>query len=271
MKVTFLTDNYTDSRNLLAEHGFSCLINFEKYNFLFDTGQTISMAHNSDILGKSLDTLDAVFLSHGHYDHTGGLGYISNKKNKTVVYCSSKIADNHRKKNAEDEYKYIGIENQILKEQNLNFYYINDSIHLTPNIIFTHINRYDDFDSDKNLYIKEGEKYTKDPFRDEMFLILQESDGLTIITGCSHRGILNIVRTAINITGANTIKNLIGGFHLFRSSDSEIIEIAEKLNRYNIGHIITGHCTGLNGLFVLKNICRNKITPIKSGLTLTLN
>ncbi|WP_273266846.1 MBL fold metallo-hydrolase, partial [Flexistipes sinusarabici] len=96
MKVTFLTDNYTDTPKLLAEHGFSCLINFEKYNFLFDTGQTISMAHNSDILGKSLDTLDAVFLSHGHYDHTGGLGYISNKKNKTVVYCSSKIADNHR-------------------------------------------------------------------------------------------------------------------------------------------------------------------------------
>ncbi|TYB34621.1 MAG: MBL fold metallo-hydrolase [Flexistipes sinusarabici] len=159
MKLTFLTDNYTDSRNLLAEHGFSCLINFMGYNFLFDTGQTISMRHNADILGKSLETLDAVFLSHGHYDHTGGLKYISDKKNKPDVYCSNKITDDHGKKNSDNEYKYTGIENQILKGKNLNFSYIDNSINLTPEIIFTHINRYDDFDSDKNLYIKDGEKY----------------------------------------------------------------------------------------------------------------
>jgi len=187
------------------------------------------------------------------------------------VYCSTNITDDHRKKNTENEYKYIGIENQMLKTQNLKFYYINDSIHLTPEIIFTHINRYDDFDSDKNLYINDGEKYLKDPFKDEMFLILQENDGLTVITGCSHRGILNVIKTAVATTGINTIKNLIGGFHLFRSSEDEITEIAEKLNEYNIKHIITGHCTGLNGLFALKNVCKDKITPIKSGLTLTLN
>lgn len=271
MEVTFLTDNYTDSRNILAEHGFSCLINFTDYNFLFDTGQTVSMKHNADILGKPLKQLDAVFLSHGHYDHTGGLKYISDKNNKTYVYCSNKITDDHRKKNTENEYKYIGIENQILKAQNLKFYYINDSIHLTPEIIFTHIKRYDDFDSDKNLYINDGEKYLKDPFKDEMFLILQENDGLTVITGCSHRGILNVIKTSVEITGMNTIKNLIGGFHLIRSSEDEIIEIAHEINNYNIKHIITGHCTGLNGLFVLKNVCKSKITPIKTGLTLLLN
>jgi len=96
-----------------------------------------------------------------------------------------------------------------------------------------------------------------------------ESGGLTIITGCSHRGILNVIKTAVETTGINTIKNLIGGFHLFKSSKDEIIETAEKINSYNIEHIITGHCTGLDGLFVLKSVCTSKITPIKAGLTLS--
>ncbi len=269
MKITFLTDNYTDQKEILSEHGFSCIVTFDNFRFIFDTGQTFTMKHNAKVLDIMLDNINTIFLSHGHYDHTGGLKYLNNPQKKYLVYSSININSRHMKKNSDGTYTFIGLNDEISNSELLNFKLVENSININANIIFTHITKYDNFDSDSNLYIKEKKVYKRDAFDDEMFLILKESGGISVLTGCSHRGILNIIKTAINITGVNTIKNLIGGFHLFRSSEDEIIEIAQEINNYNIKHIITGHCTGLNGLFVLQNVCKSKITPIKTGLTLT--
>jgi len=271
MDITFLTDNYTDQKKLLSEHGFSCIVDFNNFRFIFDTGQTFTMEHNAKVLNIVIEDINTIFLSHGHYDHTGGLKYLNKPSKKYKLYCSTDINSNHMKKNPDGTYAFIGLNKEDLNNDFFEFKFVKDFININESLVFTHITKYDNFDSDPNLYIKEHDSYKKDTFNDEMFLILKESDGISIITGCSHRGILNIVKTAIELTGINTIKSLIGGFHLFRSSEEEIINVANALNGYDIKYIVTGHCTGLNGLCVLKNICKDKVIPIKAGLVLTLN
>ncbi len=272
MKITFLTDNYVDAAGLKAEHGFSCYIEYKDTKILFDTGTTMTAVENAKQIFRELPKADFAVLSHGHYDHTGGLQYSFDEIHQITnkIYCHKYIFDNHLKE-SKYGYQFIGFE--VDKEK------FNDKFELIQNEEFTEIKeniylsgtvkRYFEFNADLKLIAKINGEYIKDPFRDEQYLIIDDN-GLIIISGCSHSGIINIIEHAKHLFPGEKIKAVIGGFHLFRSTKEQMDETIDYFKQNNVEKIITGHCTGLNGLFAFNRNFPDNFIPIKVGLNLEL-
>ncbi|MEF3254482.1 MAG: MBL fold metallo-hydrolase [Deferribacterales bacterium] len=265
MRVTFLVDNYVDQPSLKAEHGFSCLIEFNGKKFLFDTGQTDAVFENAKKIGVDLKTLDFIVLSHGHYDHTGGLISILDKSVK--VYASEKIFMEHLRQNKDGSYCYIGINRYIVKNFSKNFIFNEDLLEIENNIFISGtIKRKVEFDSDKNLFKNVDNAIAKDDFPDEQYLVVKEDEDFSIFTGCSHAGIVNILEDFYEKFGNKRINFLVGGFHLFRSSYDEVNSVIDYLMGKEIRHIFTGHCTGLEALLQMKLKLGGRLVPIKVGM-----
>lgn len=270
MKITFLTDNYVDAPALKAEHGFSCLIETDQHRILFDTGQTETMAHNLSVLFDQLPIVDGLVLSHGHYDHTGGMTHSLEtiKKMTHTLYCHEYIYDQHLK-GSSSEYEYIGMDIS-LKSSGLKFIQNIEKTEIFENIFLSGtVERAEVFNADAKLFAEIDGCCIKDPFRDEQYLIIDDG-GLVIITGCSHSGIINIIEHARGLFPEKQVRAVVGGFHLFRCEPEQMDQVVQYFESSDIEQIVTGHCTGLNGLFALKNALGNKVIPIKVGLQIEL-
>jgi 7,8-dihydropterin-6-yl-methyl-4-(beta-D-ribofuranosyl)aminobenzene 5'-phosphate synthase len=125
--------------------------------------------------------------------------------------------------------------------------------------------QYFPFSADKNLYADTNAGTEKDPFRDEQFLVIDDG-ALVVLTGCSHCGIMNVVEHTIKMFPEKKIRSLVGGFHLFRATDTQVEEALNYLKSKNISNICTGHCTGLDALYKLKDALGERVLMTKVGL-----
>lgn len=227
---------------LYAEHGFSVLIEREgEPPVLFDTGKSDVFIKNAKILGKDLSRVESIVISHGHYDHAGGLKYLRSIEKKFKVFI--------RKEAFLPKYsgeRFTGVDWDILREF-FDFIYLKDRILeikrgiyvFGPSPLKTHSEGLD-----PNFFIiNEKEEKVRDFFEDEISLVIEDGNELILITGCAHRGVINIVEDVLD-NFDKRIKILIGGFHLYRSSVEKVKEVANRLKTYEIGRILPYHCTG---------------------------
>lgn len=270
MKITIIDDNYVDRTGLLAEHGFSCFIETSDFDILFDTGQGDAFFNNL----KEIDIKHADFLvlSHGHYDHTGGLSrYMYDCAAITTdIYASRYIYDRHLKHNNDESYGFIGfsvnrdeLDGQFDVHLNTGFTQIADNVFLSGVIT-----RDDDFDADGRLYADIDGHRQKDPFRDEQYMIIREEDGIHLITGCTHCGAENLIKHAKHLFPDDKIISLTGGLHLFRSEQNETDQVIDMLEKEDIKIIATGHCTGLNASFRMKERLGDRVVMTKAGIVI---
>jgi 7,8-dihydropterin-6-yl-methyl-4-(beta-D-ribofuranosyl)aminobenzene 5'-phosphate synthase len=129
---------------------------------------------------------------------------------------------------------------------------------------------YDNEFTTKNFLIEEKGEKIKDNFLDEVFVVVKEEDGINVITGCSHSGILNILETATRRFEGSSLKSLIGGFHLRGMPEEEIIEIAKKIDSYGIKKIYTGHCTGIDEYGILKSVLKDKLSYLTTSSSIVV-
>ena len=253
MKITTLIENKTDkNEELHNEHGLSVYIEVDGKNILFDTGKSGNFIDNAKNLNIDLKKLDYVIISHGHCDHSGGLERLIKEINPNFkLYLGNGFFDKKYNLRQSGEYEYLGnsFNEEFLKENNIPTEYITKDItNITESfVIFTNFDRKEEYENlNQPMYIKEDGKYEKDMFLDEISLGIKTDEGLVVIVGCSHVGIVNILDTIIERTGIN-IHILIGGTHLVKEDDEKINNIIEYLKEKDIKLIGACHCTGKQG------------------------
>jgi len=270
MKITVIADNYVDKPCLTAEHGFSCLIETSDKKILFDTGQGGALLKNMHSLNIAKD-IDMIVLSHGHYDHTGGLAMYMDElaEYSADIYASRFIFEKHLKK-TDSGFDYIGFPSDMNTVESKYKIHFNEALtEISGNIYLSGpVKRFVFFDSDKLLYTEIDGEYEKDYFRDEQYLVVKEENGIHIVTGCTHSGAVNLLLDAKEKFKGEKVLSLTGGLHLFRSDNAEVEQTVRFLSKEHM-KIYTGHCTGLDAFYQMKQ-SMSGVEMTKAGLSFEL-
>ena len=282
IKITVLIENTaTYTSNLVAKHGMAYLLEITSSDthkkILVDTGcDSESILYNIRVLDIDLQKIDMIFLTHCHYDHAGGLFGILKAIGKEIPI----IAHNDIFRcNIEFEpfVKYVGIPMDSSKEEIIsnrgNLILINESFQIMDGVLSTgQVERITDFeDTGVNNYNLTNGHTVKDMLWDDMSLIVNIKDkGLFIVTGCSHAGLINIIKHSIKVTGINKLHGIIGGFHLVNASNERINKTIEELKNTGVELIAGGHCTGFDAQVCMYKEFGDKFMPLHSGFVLEL-
>lgn len=231
MKIVTLIENDTlRDKDLYNEHGLSLFIQLDGKNILFDSGQSGRFIDNAKALDVNLRELDYVVLSHGHYDHSGGFKRLIKEINPNIKLFIGKDFFNPKyHKVDKDRYDYTGnpFDKEFLQNNNIETKYVSeDMIYITENLmLFSNFNINPEFENTiERMYLKKNEEYVKDMFLDEISMGIRTDEGIVVLVGCSHVGVVNILDTIKYRTGEN-IHSLIGGTHLVKEDDEQINKI----------------------------------------------
>lgn len=274
IEVSVLADNIASSR-CLGEWGLSFLIETGEKKLLFDTGRSFTALHNASNMGKNLTGLDAIILSHGHYDHTGGLGNVLKQTGKIKIIGHPDIFNPkyaHRQPGSPPYYIGIPFSRPLLEKAGAEFiltsepYPVSSSVTTTGEIIMS--NSFEHTDTSLHEVIA-GNDYP-DPLLDDLALIIRTGSGLIIIAGCCHRGIVNTINHAIRLTGENRIYAVVGGLHLHNAGEEQVGKTVEFLKQTGVSRVHAGHCTGFKALCALHQGLGEAFTPLAAGVVLEM-
>lgn len=268
MRMINLIENTSGAKGCLFEHGLSFYMETKKHKVLVDTGASDAFIHNAKILGIDLAKVDMVILSHGHYDHSGGILSFVKMNPNAKIYMQKNAAGDYYHKNEILE-KYIGIDKEILKlsqvvwvEENLK---IDDELELFSNVTGRRLW------PQGNMELKElvNGTFLQDEFSHEQYLVVTDGEKKTLVSGCAHNGVLNILEKYRELYGGNPYA-MISGFHMQKKTDymEEDIAMMEETARElcDIDTIFyTGHCTGEFPFQVMKKILGKQLIYVHSG------
>jgi len=256
LHITTLSENTADRGYLLAEQGLSILVETDDVNILFDTGTSISASYNADVLGIDLSRIDKIVLSHGHHDHTGGLRQVLPKIGKEVEIIAHPdiwAAKYSRTQGQKDRYNGIPFQRQELERLGANFNLTTKPVGITDSIMTTgEIPMVTDFEEiEPVFFVKENSDWQPDKLLDDQALIINAESGLIVILGCAHRGLINTLYYAQQLTGVKTIYMVLGGSHLIHASEERILLTIAALKELSVQRLGLCHCTGLPAIMLM--------------------
>lgn len=256
MKLKILTENTVFQSQMKAELGFSLLIESDdKRKFLFDTGQTDLYAFNAAIGGVDISEIEAVIISHGHYDHTGGLAHFLAHNDHAPIYA--KLGFEKERFGRGDRSIGLPIGTNIDPRR---VHTVQEITEIAEGIfIVPEVKIYDRQETHfSNMVIRRGGESFEDQFDDEQFICVRHEGKISIISGCAHRGIVNTIRSAKEHF-SEPIRLVIGGFHTLHESSEKIAQLATLLNQHEIEEVVACHCTGIEQYALLKQDYKGKI------------
>ena len=267
--ITLIENNADENSYLCNEHGLSFYIETDKLNIIFDTGQSGNFVENASKLNVDLKYTDYVILSHGHYDHSGGFRKLVKEIENSFQLIISEKFFNLKYIYKQQEYIFIGnsFNEKYLEENKIKIKFINEDIfYLSENIlIISNFERKSDFEKIcDRFYIKEKENYIKDDFSDEIAVAVKLKEGLLVILGCSHIGVVNILETIIERTGI-PIYGVVGGTHLIEADRQRLESTISFLKENNIHVIGVSHCTGENAVEKMQQEFQDKFIYNSTG------
>lgn len=272
MEISCIVDNRAGLKsNFYAEHGFSLLVEEKDTHFMVDTGQTPTvLKHNMDIMG--IKAVDGVMMSHGHNDHTGGILALNDGKinigSKTKFFMHPeallpKFAVGDRTK------RYIGFPE--INTETLNLEWVTENTQISDDMwIFNQVEDHSGFEPiPEYLKVIENGKCSPDEFKDELNLVIKTRKGLVVISGCAHKGIVNILNSASEYF-QDDIYGVIGGSHLMDAPPERIQKTVESFKKLNPEIIALGHCTGFDALCLFRREFGDKFIPLESGAEISI-
>ncbi|MDO4497657.1 MAG: MBL fold metallo-hydrolase [Bacteroidales bacterium] len=267
MRITSLVEN-TSRRGLPVEHGLSLYIQLEDgRNVLFDMGQSDLFAQNAKKLGLRIEDVDIAIISHGHYDHGGGLRTFLEQNHKAKIYLHTEAFEGHYSLR-ETGLRYIGLDTELADNTRLVF--CTETTCIAPGLtIFSSVGG--------NCLLPHGnrllygpDKTTNDCFCHEQNLIIQEGNETVLFAGCAHSGIINIMRKSTELIG-HAPSYVLAGMHLVKSGlneqeeDKFISQLAKELKAYSSTQFLTMHCTGEEAYSKLRKLMGGQIEYLSCG------
>ncbi len=254
MKIRVLCENTSKSHALTAEHGLSLFIETPPFKILFDMGQTAAFAENAKVLGVDISAVDFAVLSHGHYDHGGGISAFLAANKKAPLYVNENVFGNYY--NGSD--KYIGLDKSIAESKNLVL--VSDSFDIAEGFKLYSCNERERPYGTNPYGLTESRngKLCDDRFLHEQYLLAEENGKRILISGCSHKGVLNILHWFKPDV-------FVGGLHFNKISDKAVLASAAKaLLAYGTLYY-TCHCTGCEQFEYMKTLMGDRLNYISTG------
>ncbi len=256
LRLITLSENTAGQPYLLSEWGFSLLVESGDACVLLDAGAGNSMVHNADLLGIDLGRIGKIVLSHGHFDHTGGLrSLLARLKKEIEIIAHPDIWTAKYVRSEGKADRFIGVPYQIKELESLGarFTLNRGPVRLNENMITTgEIPMETDFEKiEPNLHVRIADGWKPDPLADDRALIIETLGGLVIALGCAHRGMINTLNHARSISGVKKIRLVLGGCHLKDASDERIWQTISSLNETGVQKLAVSHCTGMHASMLL--------------------
>lgn len=266
--LTILAENRVTDARLLAEQGLSVFVESSSGNLLFDTGQTGAFIHNARELNIDLADIQAIVLSHGHYDHTGGLPHYLREIKAADVYCHPSIS-NKKFKVYPGGMLNIGVpwDESKIKAAGAHFIYKSHPFELLPDIWLSgEISRNTKYEIIDEVYQQRVlESYIHDELHDETCLVLNTVKGLVILLGCGHAGPVNSIKHSMRIASNRHVHAVIGGMHLAHTPEDRIKKIIHNLEKINPDFIVPLHCTGFPAVHHMYKRFKDRVLLLNAG------
>ena len=262
MQITTLVEDTVNKPGLLAEHGLSVLLETEDEAILFDTGQGHALFHNVTKMGIDLSKVGKIVLSHGHSDHTGGLGDALKASEGAHVYGHPNVFDaKYSKRKCEQRSIGIPYTRECLQLRGAKLHLNKEPVQIADGIQTTgEIRRQTDFEivHDRLCVMRDG-MLMKDDLPDDLSLIVAGREGVTVIFGCGHSGVINTLIQVRRMIGDTPISMVVGGIHLIDATEDRIDRTVHDLKEFNIGRLALCHCTGMLAMMKLYKAFGDKL------------
>lgn len=274
MIIRVLAENTSNNEIFGSEHGLCLYIETERHRILFDTGASGLFAENAAKMGVDLSAVDLAVISHGHYDHGGGLKTFLSINSKAKIYLHEKAFEKHYATRPGGKRAYIGLDETLLPDKRFVFcgdrFTIGEGLELFSGVKAKRLVP----SGNADLFMKVGDAYVQDGFAHEQNLIISKSGKTLLIAGCAHNGIINIIEQFKTEKGCLP-DYVIGGFHLYNhgTKQNEAPNVVDEIGEFLLethAQYYTCHCTGIESYNWLKAVMGENIDYISTGDQLTI-
>jgi 7,8-dihydropterin-6-yl-methyl-4-(beta-D-ribofuranosyl)aminobenzene 5'-phosphate synthase len=248
VRITILVENSVHRHSLLAGHGLAFHIQTGNRSLLFDTGPGDLVQRNATTLGLPLDRIEAVVLSHGHYDHTGGLACVLNAAPSARVFLHPAATAPRFSRNPQGEVRFIGMSAasaEALRSHRGGVVETRGWTEVLPGAFVTgSIPRTTDCEDTGGAFFLDEGCRQPDPLEDDQALVLDLGQSIVVVLGCAHSGVINPLDHIRQLTRGKPIRAVIGGFHLGSAGEERIRRTVARLGELNLDCVAPLHCTG---------------------------
>jgi 7,8-dihydropterin-6-yl-methyl-4-(beta-D-ribofuranosyl)aminobenzene 5'-phosphate synthase len=247
-RITVLVDDCVRGRDLLGEHGLALWVELRGFRLLFDTGQGMGLAHNAKLLGIRLESANAVVLSHGHYDHTGGLGHVLEVAPQAKIHVHPAALEPKYSRADDGLVKEVGMPSVVraaVDARPHSLIPVAVPTEIVDGVFVTgEIPRRTEYESTGGAFFADRYGQHADPLLDDQAMFIESRRGTIVLLGCGHAGAINTLRYVQDLTGGKSIHAVLGGLHLVTASRDRVQRTIDGLRRLDVERFVPGHCTG---------------------------